>query len=1195
MNPELPIESSVVEGERAGLAESPLRYMAEISFRLDQTRFSTAERKEIDRRLSELDVGALRATTALVQRLNPEQIEALLHPHEVSGPLLILAGAGSGKTTVLTRRVAYLLACGVPEGSIFAVTFTRKAAAEMVERLGRLLIAEMPSRFFDLDKLWVSTFHSACTRILRETVDGVPNIVRLGYTHQKFTALDERSQLELVRKALARVPGAADHYTSRQVLEEISDAKQKLLGPRAFAESGADEDPERRLTRVYIEYQKALVGRNALDFDDMILLTVHLLDSDVTVRQHYQSRFRHLLVDEYQDTNLAQYRLARLLVGERNELFVVGDDDQSIYGFRGADIRNILEFRKDYPGSKIVKLETNYRSSREVIATANNVFHKADPNLQKTLRVGRRDGTQEHTGGPILHYADASDERDEAEFVAEEIQVERGKGKHLHDFAVLYRVNPQAEPFCNVFESYAIPYEVAGGRILDHEIVQDVVALLQLVDFELRLRGRDLDPGRVQQAHDLFLRLLLVHDTRFRFDTKTFQMVQHWYSQKEWRCPLCLGFLRSAAESPCPHCRERFDEALPGMSCYEALAYHDERYPQYRRRFERQGTLEHIDQLIRLVQDLASAADEYDMGELVEIALAEWGLSTHLRVALDRETQERYERLEALVELAFDFDRQFSDSLEIQAQGKLPSFLRYLIEPSGERDRVTLSTLHSAKGLEWPTVFYVGLEDGLSPHAPRPRPGKALSLADIRHQYEEEERLFYVGITRARDVLYLCHAHGRRLYSKRQRNAASPFLSRIPKDLLQRKRRTNARQSALAAGVQRTAAFLDERHKRRRVQEILESERAERQIEAAEMSIEPRPLEGAGRSPGAILAYPDPPGLVAAAQILRALPRAELRFAYPGDLPGELASFAERSAALHTLVVVGMPLHDEQLDAVAPALQEIARRDAPMLWYDHHPWSERALHTVESVAEDVLVRPDVGTVARIVSLRLLPGDELADRMARLLADRLAPAEEEWGLNWACLLQELSSRRFSGTGRNASRRGDVLRMLAEDRPLGLRERMEVRRNIERRFLADEVAKLAHREEFTEQGRKFLIVDLRRLHFETSALGQRHVVVLYRRPAAAQLSRQACRLHGADFAVCIHDAERYSLHRGLDSTVDLRPLLELHTLVEHLVQVDGHEDTIGVRCALPWSKRWGSRGHLKLPQVAELLILEVRARL
>jgi ATP-dependent DNA helicase UvrD/PcrA len=1195
MNPESPIDVQPAEVERPGLAESPLRYMAEISFHLDQTAFAPAEREAIDRKLTQLDVRALRATNSLLQRLNPEQIEALLHPHEVSGPLLILAGAGSGKTTVLTRRVAYLLACGVPEESIFAVTFTRKAAGEMAERLEKLLSAELPARFFDVGKLWISTFHSACTRILRESVFGMPNIVRLGYKHQRFTAIDERAQLELMRRILADIPGAAEYYTAGRVLEEISDAKQRLIGAPQFAESGEDQDPARRLTRAYLDYQKALVARNALDFDDMILLTVYLLETDQAVREHYQSRFRHLLIDEYQDTNLAQYRLARLLVGDKNELFVVGDDDQSIYGFRGADIRNILEFRKDYPGSKIVKLETNYRSSHEIIASANNVFHKSDPSLQKTLRVGRRDADHEHSGGPILHYADASDERDEAEFVAEEIQIERGKGKPLQDFAVLYRVNVQAEPFCNVFESYAIPYEVAGGRILDHEVVQDVVALLQLVDFDLRLRNRDIDARRVQDAHNLFLRLLLVRDTRFRFDTKTFQMVQHWYSQKEWRCPQCLGFLRQADQTPCPHCRERFDGAMPGMSGYEALTYHAERYPGYRRRFERQGTWEHMDRLLKLVQELASAADDYDMGELVEIALAEWGLSTHLRVALDPEAQERYQRLEAFVELAFDFDRQFSESLETQAQGKLRSFLRYLVEPAGERDRVTLSTLHSAKGLEWPTVFYAGLEDDLSPHAPRAQPGKSLTLAEIRRQYEEEERLFYVGITRARDVLYLTHASERRLYTKRVRNSPSPFLGRIPRELLQKKRRTAARQSALAAGIQRTAALLDERHKRRRVLEILETERAERQIEQAALSIEPRPLEGAGRSPGCILAYPDPPGLVAAAQLLRALPHAELRFAYPADLAAEIFTFAERSASLHTLVVAGMPLHDEQLDAVIPALQEIAKRDAPLLWYDHHPWSEHALQAVHSVAEDVLVRPEVGTTARIVSLRLLPGDELADRMARLLADRLAPAEEEWGLRWACLLQELSSRRFSGKRRNSRRRSEALRMLAEDRPLGLRERLEVRRNIERRFLGDEIARLAHREEFTEQGRKFLVIDLRPLHSEVSALGQRHVVLLVRRPAAPQLARQACKRHAADFALCVHDAERYSLHRRADSLVDLRPLLELHTLEEHLVQADGHEDTVGVRCNLPWATRWRSRFRLRLPPAAELLIGEIRARL
>ncbi len=1164
-----------------------------ISGRLDEVSFTAAERRAIDVRLAGMDADALSAILSFSGRLNAEQLEALFHPHEVSGPLLILAGAGSGKTTVLTRRIAFLLASGVPEESVFTVTFTRKAANEMAERLAALLAREMPSRFFDTGRLWISTFHSACGRLLRESVGGLPNIVRLGYRHQKFGVVTGKEQMRLVHRAVESVRGAAHLFTPKRALEEISDAKQKLLDPHKFSEAGIDQDPEQRLVRIYVAYQKSLVARNALDFDDMILLAVHLLETAPEVRAHYQRRFSHLLIDEYQDTNMAQYRLASLLVGDSRELFVVGDDDQSIYAFRGADIRNILEFRKDFPNAKIIKLETNYRSSIEIITTANNVFDKADKSLEKKLRVGRQTEGKPFSGGAILHYQ-AVDQRDEAEFVAEEIQIQRGRGVALQNFAVLYRTNIQAEPFCDVFEAHGIPYSVVGGRIVDEEIIQDVIAALRLIDFEMRLHQGKLDPGLVLRAHDLFLRLLLVPHTRFRLDTKTFQLADHWYAdapagKRGRRCSNCAALLGGAPLEKCPQCAILLAEQPPmtTISSYEALLHYPDLKPEYRLRFVREGTWEHIHGLLQMVSGLAQVAHQYEMGELVEILLAEWGLSSRLRVSEEEGKQARWEKLEALVELATDFDRNFSRKLETQALGKLRSFLRYLVESGDEEDRINLLTLHSAKGLEWPTVFYVGMEEGLSPHTPRGKPGKPLLPAQAREQLEEEARLFYVGITRARDQLYLVNAKKRRHYGHTKKNPPSPFLEKIPPELLLAKDRSRPRQSGIRAGLERAAALLEERSHRRRLLESRRTEQAEKIEQSVALSIEARPLAKEGGTPALIVANPDLYGMVGSAAVLRAMPWAGIEFAHPNQLTGTLDRAASQSTRYRQLVIVGLPAPSDDTQRLTAVMELLQGHGCAIRWYDHHPWNPDVQREIERKTEDLLVRPDARSVVQILARRLLPEDDYAHRLDRLVANRLGPAEEQWGLDWLCLLEELAPHR-----RLSARIGPI-RRLSQNRAPGPKERVLIRRNITRHALTDEMGNLAHREEFTDSGRKLLIIDLRRLHKEVASNGQTHYVLLYRLPNPVPLSRQACRTHEADAALLVHAPERFSVHRYRhQSGLDLRHLLNLQAVNGFPLAVQGHEYAVGMRMQLPLMTRW--RAHLKLgyPKPVEDLIAEMK---
>lgn len=662
----------------------------------------------------------------LLDGLNPQQRQAVVHE---GSPLLIVAGAGSGKTAVLTRRIAYLMAArGVGVGQILAITFTNKAAAEMRERVVGLVGEK--ARY-----MWVSTFHSTCVRILRNQAALIEG---LNSNFSIYDADDSRRLLQMVGRDLGL---DIKRYSPRLLANAISNLKNELIDPhQALAGLTKDSDDlARAVASVYDEYQRRLRAANALDFDDLIGETVAVLQAFPQIAQYYRRRFRHVLVDEYQDTNHAQYVLVRELVGRDSndgippgELCVVGDADQSIYAFRGATIRNIEDFERDYPDTRTILLEQNYRSTQNILSAANSVIARNAGRREKRL------WTDAGAGELIVGYV-ADNEHDEARFVAEEIDaLAEGSEITYNDVAVFYRTNNSSRSLEEVLIRAGIPYKVVGGvRFYERKEIRDIVAYLRVLD----------NPGDA-----VSLRRILNTPRRGIGDRA--EACVAVYAENTG-----VGFgdaLVAAAQGKVPMLNTRAEKAIAGF--------------------------------VEMFDELRGRLDD-DLGELVEAVLERTGYRRELEASTDPQELARLDNLNELVSVAHEFstDRENAAALgpddeDVPDTGVLADFLERvsLVADADEIPEhgagvVTLMTLHTAKGLEFPVVFVTGWEDGMFPH---------MRALDNPTELSEERRLAYVGITRARQRLYVSRAIVRSSWGQPMLNPESRFLREIPQELI---------------------------------------------------------------------------------------------------------------------------------------------------------------------------------------------------------------------------------------------------------------------------------------------------------------------------------------------------------------------------------------------------------------------------
>ncbi len=653
-------------------------------------------------------------SATLLAGLNPQQQAAVAHR---DAPLLVVAGAGSGKTRVLTRRIAYLLAeRGVAPYEILAITFTNKAAGEMKERVAELVGDRARA-------MWVSTFHSACVRILRQEA------ARIGYTNS-FTIYDSSDSLRLITTVMKELKIDPKRYAPRAVQGIISQAKNELLGPADYL-NATDNLFEQIVADVYAIYQKRLANSNAMDFDDLIAKTVEILQRFPEAKARYRSRFRHVLVDEYQDTNHAQYILIRELVGSPidgfpiAELCVVGDADQSIYAFRGANIRNILQFEEDYQDAQTILLEQNYRSTQNILSAANAVISNNEGRKEKNL------WSEAGKGALITGYV-AESEHDEADFVCQEISRLRKENiSQPGETAIFYRTNAQSRVFEETFLRIAIPYKVVGGvRFYERKEVKDFLAYLRVL---------------VNSEDEVSLRRIINTPKRGIGD----------------RALDCVDLYAQSA----------------GLSFWSALSQ-AKNAPNIPTR-----ALASINDFIHLIQTLQTLVEAKTSPSVIaQAVLEQTGLLAELANSDDPQDESRVENLQELVSVAGEYEEgEVDDGEEISLSGFLENVSLVADSdqiPDGEDHGgvVTLMTLHTAKGLEFPTVFLTGMEEGIFPHT--------RTLGD-KNEIEEERRLAYVGLTRARERLYLSRAEYRSSWGAPNYNPPSRFLSEIPDGLVE--------------------------------------------------------------------------------------------------------------------------------------------------------------------------------------------------------------------------------------------------------------------------------------------------------------------------------------------------------------------------------------------------------------------------
>jgi DNA helicase II / ATP-dependent DNA helicase PcrA len=628
--------------------------------------------------------------------LNPQQRKAA---ETLNGPVLILAGAGSGKTRALTYRVANLISTGVEPWRILAITFTNKAAREMQERIVQLTGDKA-------EDVWVSTFHAMCAKILRRDIE------KLGYK-RSFSIYDDDDQKSVLKNALKTLDIDEKAYTIRELKAKIGDAKNRLLTPDEWFMQSAKDFRDQQIHDIFTEYEARLRAANALDFDDLLLRTLELFTDHPPVLQGYQQRFSHVLVDEYQDTNLAQYSLVKLLTQKSRNLCVVGDDDQSIYSWRGADIRNILEFEKDFPEAIVIKLEQNYRSTSNILGAANQVISNNQERKKKTLWT-------DAPAGELIRLFCAGDEREEAAWICDRIQQLELTGGKYDDIAVLYRTNAQSRVLEEMLMRAGIPYRVYGGlRFYDHKEIKDIIAYLRCI---------------VNPSDDISLRRIINQPKR------------------------------SIGESTI---RELLDAAAEqNMPLYSALINVPDTLSARPRKCVREFG--------ELMGELVALHETMGLSEFVSLLVKKAELRTQYEKDLSDEAKTRLENMDEFLGAVKEFELA-SDDPTLNNYLENVALITDLDQTESSTKHVTLMTVHSAKGLEFPTVFIAGLEEGIFPSA-------RSVMEDDR--LEEERRLCYVAITRAMKNLYISYATQRMLYNQLNMNAVSRFVDEIPKNLV---------------------------------------------------------------------------------------------------------------------------------------------------------------------------------------------------------------------------------------------------------------------------------------------------------------------------------------------------------------------------------------------------------------------------
>ena len=631
--------------------------------------------------------------------LNKEQYEAAT---TIDGQVLILAGAGSGKTRVLTHRIAYMIENDIKPYNILAITFTNKAAGEMRERV-KSLVGEVANN------MWISTFHSSCVRILRREID------KLGYS-KDFTIYDSSDQKTLIKLVMKELNINEKEITDLEILGTIGKAKDNIQSAQSFKKENEDNFRKNKIADAYLLYQKKLKENNALDFDDLIVITVELFRKHNDVLEFYQNKFKYIMIDEYQDTNKAQYEFAKLLAAKHKNICVVGDDDQCIYAWRGADIRNILDFEKDYPEAKVVKLEQNYRSKGNILEAANKVIKN---NAERKFKILR---TEQVEGEKISIHRAYSDKM-EAAFVVSEIEkLKSDKGYKYKDFAVLYRTNAQSRNFEEALRRAGIPYRIFGGlKFYDRKEIKDILAYLKII---------------VNPKDSISLRRIINVPKRSIGDTTVEKLQNHATEIDDTLYNVLLDV-----------------DYVPGLTA---------------------RSINPIKKFIDMMEEIMVMSEQLSVSQLIEYVLEKTGYLKSLKDSKLIEDQSRIENLEELVSDAVEFEKSNEEDKSLSAYLEKVALVQDMDDLEAEDNYVMLMTVHSSKGLEFPTVFLVGMENGIFPNA---------ACFEHDNQMEEARRLCYVGITRAEEKLYMTSAETRMIFGKTVAYGQSDFISEIPANI----------------------------------------------------------------------------------------------------------------------------------------------------------------------------------------------------------------------------------------------------------------------------------------------------------------------------------------------------------------------------------------------------------------------------
>ena len=636
----------------------------------------------------------------IVADLNDKQYEAVVN---TEGPSLIIAGAGSGKTKVLTHKIAYLInEKNVKPWNILAITFTNKAANEMRQRIESLIGGQ------NTNDMWVGTFHAICVRILRKFID------RIGF-NSSFIILDSTDQRSLVKQCLKELNIDDKLFSDRSVLSEISNAKNEMLTPTQYELRANGEYRKSTIAKVYTLYQSKLKQNNSIDFDDIINYTIEILSENPDILEYYSEKFKYVLVDEYQDTNKAQFTLITLLSAKHGNITVVGDNDQGIYSFRGADITNILNFEKDFPGTRIIKLEQNYRSTKPILDAANEVIKNNPKKYEKNLWTEKKDGH-------IPYFYMAKNEYDEAFFIVEQINhLKHEEYYKYNDFAVLYRTNAQSRAIEDILRRENIPYKIIGGlKFYERKEIKDTISYLRLIE-------NPLDNLSLQR---------IINEPKRGIGKTSLEKIEQI-------------------------------SIVNGISMYEVIK-NAENYGLNKVYLNSR-------EFVNIIEEMHSKKDDMLISDIIKEILNKSGYTKALEEENTIQADARIENIEEFLTVAMEFEQE-------SAENKLSDFLESITLASDidgmedEEDSITLMTLHSSKGLEFPVVFLVGMEEGLFP--------SYKSIGEQR-ELEEERRLAYVGITRAKEYLYLTCAKQRTIFGSTTCNRVSRFIEEIPKEMLE--------------------------------------------------------------------------------------------------------------------------------------------------------------------------------------------------------------------------------------------------------------------------------------------------------------------------------------------------------------------------------------------------------------------------